>query len=316
MNVKAPKSIEHGVDREMIAGRLTKLMDAVEKGLATIGQHDTPKAVHDARIAVHRLWIALRHLKRVLPHRERKRCMTALFAIMKESNAVRDADVRERLVQKFLIRAGFQDHEQTRMLRAAAAQDCAAARKELRRRMDAPKWDERLWDLRQNEIVLLRSECGDSPVELIRSALSRHCRRLHRELQKRVYKVRQLHRLRLRIKDARYFAEDFGPLLGAPSDVELTQLRRLQKVLGDLHDEWRMGKWLRKQYKCYLVTSAVLRLLKAHKRKLFKEIQRRRKECMPFVRNVAKVRGGAPFPSRMRPGTIPKRALENHPARQ
>lgn len=279
MNVNAPKSIEHGVDREMIAGRLTKLTDAVEKGLATVGDHDTAKAVHDTRIAVRRLWVALRHLKHVLPHRERKRCKIALFAIMKEFNAVRDADVRKRLVQRFLIRAGLQDHEQARMLRAAAAEDRAVERKELRRRMDAPKWDKRLRDLRQNEIVLVRSECGDSPVELIRSALRRHRRRLRGELQNRLYKARQLHRLRLRIKDTRYFAEDFGPLLGAPREVELTQLRRLQKVLGDLHDELRMGKWLRKQYKCHLVASAMLTLLKAHKRKLLKEFQRLRKDA-------------------------------------
>ena len=144
--------------------------------------------------------------------------------------------------------------------------------------MDAPEWDERLWGLRKNEIVMVRSEFGDSPVKRIRSALRRNRRRLREELRKRLYKARQLHRLRLRVKDARYFAEDFGPLLDVPREVELTQLRRLQKVLGDLHDEWRMGKWLRKQHKCHLVSSAMLTLLRAHKRKLLKELERLRKD--------------------------------------
>jgi CHAD domain-containing protein len=74
----------------------------------------------------------------------------------------------------------------------------------------------------------------------------------------------------------RYFIEDFGPLLGAAQEGEGIRLRDLQKTLGDLHDEWRLRKWLRRQYKCYLVTDEMLTCLKTHERQLLKRIRRLR----------------------------------------
>ena len=211
-------------------------------------------------------------MKHQLPSRERKGCMAALSAITKECSAVRDADVRSRLVRHWLIRTDLQDHEQARALRESAEGERTLARHELRRRIHAPKWDKRLWKLRQHEIALVRSDGKDFPVELIGDACERYRRSL-RDLPNAIRERRQLHRLRLRIKDARYFLEDFEPLLGAAQEGDLVRLRGLQKTLGDLHDEWRLRQWLRGQYKCYLVTGEMLTHLKAHKRQLLKRIR-------------------------------------------
>lgn len=134
--------------------------------------------------------------------------MAALSAIMKACSPVRDADVRSRLLHHWLIRTGLKDHEQARVLRESAERERTAARGELGQRIQAPRWDKRLWKLRQQEIALVRSDGKDFPVELIDSARERYLRQL-RVLPNTLRKVRHLHRLRLRIEDARYFLEDW-----------------------------------------------------------------------------------------------------------
>jgi CHAD domain-containing protein len=270
-----PKIVAGRVDRSIVLEKLAHLTKAIEGGLATLARRPTPEAVHEARITVRRLQAGLRHLRHQLPSAERKGCMRALSAITRECSTVRDADVRSRLVGHWLTRTGLKDHEQAQVLRESVEQDCAEARRNLRERIHEPKWDKRLWKLRQHEIALVRSDGKDFSVKLIGDASERYRRSL-RDLPNTTSKRRQLHRLRLRIKDARYFLEDFGPLLGAAREGDLVRLRGLQKTLGDLHDESGLCQWLRGQYKCYLVTGEMLTLLKAHKRQLLKRIRRLR----------------------------------------
>jgi CHAD domain-containing protein len=245
----------------------------VKAALSTLGQRQTAKAVHEARIAIRRLQASLQHLKHQLPSKDRKGCVVALSTIMKELNAVRDADVCSRLVRQWLIRSDLKGHEQGRLLRETADRERTEARQVLRRRIDAPKWSVRCRKLGQHELVLVGSQGEDLSPALIGSARE-HYRRLSRDLSEAIHKPRQLHRLRLRIKGARYFLEDFGPLIRTTQEPDLVQLRGLQKTLGDLNDEWRLRRWLRGQLKCYLVTRAILTELKPHKRKLLKRIRR------------------------------------------
>jgi CHAD domain-containing protein len=206
--------------------------------------------------------------------------MKALLEITNSCRAARDADVRQHLVEIWLSRAGLEDHEQGQLLLAMAVQDTEAARHELRRRMNAPKWSHVLWNFRQSAAALVVDDSSDDG--FLRDVLSHQRRRLRRGLRKQrnTRKPRRLHRLRLRIKDARYFVEDFGPLAGAAVEGELTKLRELQNALGDFHDEWCLRKWLRKQYKCYLATGAIRELLKVNERKLLKRIRRLGKKAV------------------------------------
>jgi CHAD domain-containing protein len=263
------------VDRAIIIDRLGQLFKALEETLSILAQRQTPGVVHDARIAVRRLQAALRNLRHQLPAHERKACMVALSAIVKECSAVRDADVRSRLVRHWLTRTGLKDHEQARLLHQTAERDRTNARRELRLRIHAPRWDKRLWKLRQNALALVRSQGKGFPVALIENARGRYQRPM-RHMPKAIRTRKELHRFRLRIKDARYFLENFGPLFGQLRAGESMQLRVLQKTLGDLHDEWQLRQWLRRQYRCYVVTGAMHIQLKAHKTQLLKRIRHAR----------------------------------------
>jgi CHAD domain-containing protein len=275
MEIHNPPPVDQGTDRELVEERLTRLTQAVNSNLSVLAQQDTPRAVHDTRITTRRLRVALRNLKRQLPSRQRRRCRMALVEIARNCSALRDADVRRALVRTLVTRAGFEHHPQGQLLLAAAARDRETAGHELQRRMNAPKWSELLWDLTQNVAAVIAGVHGASREGIIREVLIAQQRRLRRRLRKgtRSLKRLKLHRLRLRIKDARYFAEDFGPLVGAPIEAELPRLRELQKALGDLHDAWCLDKWLRTQHKAYLVTGALRDLLVARKKKLRKRVR-------------------------------------------
>jgi CHAD domain-containing protein len=95
----------------------------------------------------------------------------------------------------------------------------------------------------------------------------------HREAIIVALDAKELNRFRLRIKDARYFLENFGPLLGQLRAGESMQLRILEKTLGNLHDEWQQRQWLGRQYRFYVVTRAMHIQLKAHKTQLLKRIR-------------------------------------------
>ncbi len=257
-----------------LADRLPQLMQALDEALSVLARHHTPSAVHETRVATRRFRAALRNLKRQLPPREHRRCASALREIARCCGDVRDADVRQHLLRTLLVRAGLQHHEQGRLVLLAALQDRKAASRALRRRMGRSKWSDRLWGLRQNAARLIVDGFKDTRNDLILEVLERRRRLLDRVRKRtRDRRHRPLHRLRSRIKDARYFAEDFGPILGTPIEADLAGLRDLQKLLGDFHDEWRLKKWLRNQYKCYLVTNALRGLLKSRKRKRLRQIR-------------------------------------------
>ena len=172
-----------GADRASIGDRLARLTSSVEGMLSFLAQHDSQKAIHDIRVAARRLRVALRNLKRKLPRRERRRCMKALLEITNSCRAARDADVRQHLVEIWLSRAGLEDHEQGQLLLAMAVQDTEAARHELRRRMNAPKWSHVLWNFRQSAAALVVDDSSDDG--FLRDVLSHQRRRLRRGLRKR-----------------------------------------------------------------------------------------------------------------------------------
>ena len=275
MGAQVTAKPEQDADAPSMTRQLARLACLVESDLSALHSQKSPKRIHDTRIDLSRYRVAIRSLKPGMPPQRRRRCMSALRFLMKELNAVRDADVRERLVRRLSTHLDLQDHEQTAMLLAAAAEERKAARRALSARMDLPKWSRRLWDLRQAG-TLIDSD-GRQDLDAVRGVVRRRRRRLTKLLRERAHEPRRLHRLRLRIKDVRYFTEDFGALLGEPPSFELMHLRALQKQLGELRDERALRAWLRRQYRSYLVAGAMRTLLKARRRERMKQVGRLRK---------------------------------------
>lgn len=179
MILDTPNTVTRRVDRSVVLKRLAQLTEAIEGALSTLARRPTPKAVHEARITVRRLQAALRYMKHQLPSEERTGCTRTLSAIRRECSAVRDADVRSRLVRHWLARTHLKEHAQAQVLREAVEGGRAVARRTLRERIHEPHWDKRLWKLRQHEIALVRSTGKGFSAKLIGDASERYRRSLH-----------------------------------------------------------------------------------------------------------------------------------------
>ena len=112
------------------------------------------------------------------------------------------------------------------------------ARQRLRSRLAAASWQRRLSSLRRLSMRASLVPVNDEPAATAIVRRVNHARqRLRLALRHAGKTTGRLHRLRLKVKRARYLMED-GGVKGPPAAAaELRGLRRLQDCLGDLHDE-------------------------------------------------------------------------------
>lgn len=270
----AARPTSQNTRRSPIGTRLAELTEAVARCAALLAHRDTPDAVHEARIAIRRLRGALKGLQDYLHAPTCRHCMRSLTALMKACDEVRDADVREELLRALLEQRGMRDTG-ARALLAAAAEESDAERRKLRRRTTAPRWNRRLQELRESAAGLSIDAPAHRAKDVVADVLLRERRRLQRRWRKGLHGPRKLHRIRLLIKDARYFVEDFGALGGAAT-ADSETLRGVQKTLGQLHDEWRLRKWLRRADAGGTAARVLREHLKTHERKLERRARRMR----------------------------------------
>jgi triphosphatase len=265
--------------QDLIQETLTRLRTAVVARLQGLCRDPNPEAVHQARIAIRRLRVALRAMRPYLDAPRRRRLVSALRQFTTDLETARDADVRAEAVQALIANLALRDRLDANPLLDLVAQRRDAARRALKQRTRSPKWRSRLSRLQRDarEPLVLGSR-ADSLL-LIRDALARRQRRLHRVLRHIGHKPRQLHRLRLRIKASRYLDEDFGSLLSSSPDRQIKALRQLQNRLGEYHDNWRLKKWLRKQAAAHPIAMRLRADLDAQQTRLHRAVTRLKKSA-------------------------------------
>ncbi len=264
-------------DRHLIRDMLWKLQDALDANLAALEHAATPESVHDVRVTVRRLRAALRALRHHLSPRLRKRYSTALQQLATDLEAARNADVRELVVNALIARTKFLDYGQSQRLLRMVAEQRTSARRNLRTVMRTKDWTRRAEERRRLSRSLQVIAFPDPPLEAIRRILMRRDRRLWKKLRHMGRKPRKLHRLRLRIKEARYLNEDLGALLDLPYGTTLLRLRQLQNRLGEFHDNWTLRKWLHLQDRCRPLAHHLIQILDERQKRLLEKLRRRRK---------------------------------------
>lgn len=269
-------------DRYSIRGLLWKLQDSLDADVAALERITTAEAVHDVRVAVRRLRAALRALRHYLSPRLRKRYSKALRQLAIDLEEARSADVRQLLVDALIARTKFLDYGQSqRLLRMVAAQR-VRARRDLRALMRTKDWKRRAEELKRLSRSLQVIAFPDPPLEVIRRILVRNDRRLRRKLRHMGRKPRKLHRLRVRIKEARYLNEDLGALLDLPHDAALLRLRQLQNGLGEFHDNWILQKWLHVQDHCRPLARHLIKILDERQKRSLAKLRRLRSRSFPL----------------------------------
>lgn len=258
----------------LIGQTLDRLLASLLVQLQAMTRDTTPESVHQSRIAIRRLRVALRAMQPYLLAPARRLYASSLRSLMADLENSREAEIRAACIALLIGRCGDKHPSEVNQLLVIVAAQRARAARQLKDLMAKLAWRRRLSTLQgYSRVQLVIPHVCDS-VLLVREALARHEHHLQRSLRHRAHKPRKLHRLRLRIKAARYLEEDFLSVRTVAPDRQLKRLRRLQEQLGDYHDNWRVKKWLKAQSAFPSVTEGLCNELSAQQKRLLKSITR------------------------------------------
>ena len=266
---------DRAAGRAAFAQRAGRLHAGLCEHLAHLARAAPPGEVHDVRVAARRLRTTQKSLKPGLGRGLRRRYAHDLRRIVHILAPVREADVRRGLLRSMLAEAELGDaRKSVHALLTFAAGQRNRVRRELRGVLAGDGWRR------------LRSRFEDpAGVRALTAAalladpacLSRRIHRRHRRLEKRMrrskHSARWLHRLRLDIKDLRYSYEDLATLRPRNPGMEIVALRSLQSGLGELHDLWLLGKWLRREAPRTQTTRALADAARKRARHLRRQLQ-------------------------------------------
>jgi CHAD domain-containing protein len=224
-------------DRGVIARLIQRLAGGTARAADRVMRSPGPDNVHDLRVATRRLRAVLKALQDELNPGLYGTLTFELKNLTRETSALRDADVRRRLLMP-LVRA-------TPGLAPDVRRDCAIileqarsdGRRELRARMREPAWTDRLARVRTTaRDPNLVASLTEPLIQMIGETVGLQLADLRRRMGRRRLDPGRLHRLRVRIRNARYAVEATLPLVRLRSAPLASTLRGLQDLLGTAHD--------------------------------------------------------------------------------
>ena len=192
----------------------------------TVHSHHA-EPIHDLRVAVRRFQQALGIFKNHFPAREVKKIKRRLKDLMDLSSDVRDCDI----ATKILARSGLSGAAPLKTKIAARRKEGLAQLVTALRRWGARNTSSK-W-----RAVLANASNGvdqDAAARLPKSA-KQFLTGGDDAAQKKV-SAEGLHRYRIEAKKFRYALELFQPALGAAAKEWLNRLKKVQSLLGDIHD--------------------------------------------------------------------------------
>ena len=212
-----------------------KALDHVAFEIGRGARSRRPDTVHDLRIAIRRFTQTLRAMEPCFSRPKTRKIRRRLKQVMAAAGQVRDCDVALKLLSKSkreeadALKSAFQsrrkDHERA----------LAALLKGWIERKASIKWRARLEDALERA-----PNAGATPVE---NSARRVLRPMTQEflawggkLAKAKSSPDQLHGFRMAVKKFRYTLDLFAPLYGAALAEWKEKVKRVQVLLGDMHD--------------------------------------------------------------------------------
>lgn len=202
---------------------------------AGVLESGNPEYVHQMRVAVRRLRSALRLFPQTSADDLRSRCDAALRELGSTLGSVRDLDVFGEAVLSVLRDL---PRPQARAAHAAITDRVGAARVRAREYLQSPKYER----LTTRIALWLAQEAPDAKGEALMHLARRKLARLNKRVARGAARLESLdepgrHRLRVRIKRARYAAEFFSGLYARDAvRPYVVALSELQDCLGSLTD--------------------------------------------------------------------------------
>lgn len=275
--------------RQLIAEQLKRL----ENLRPDVLQGQDPEALHQFRVSLRRLRSLLSQFRPALelpPRLSRAR----IAALARSTGSCRDADVlREHLEQQLLPRLAPGDRQACAPLLQALKRQRHQAMVELHAELSAERTRKLLRRLDRWCREPHYSRLGLLPLEdWLREwlqACSGGCF-LHAGWFAADPSDSDLHELRKRIKEVRYGLEALRNWLGEPGEGWISNLRRVQSCLGDLHDQ----EVLRQLIHGHGHTATALRhSLEQDRRERWEQWQQLRAELLPAQRRHALLQLGS-----------------------
>jgi triphosphatase len=211
-------------------------------------QSPNPQTVHQLRVAIRRLRAAVSDFRRTAQYKHRPVVLTKLRALQQQLGGAREWDVLidETIgsTPRRLRGRGLRQVVEAAELQRTQGYDRARAALEDRGYTDLlPRvllWKKRNLKLNTHHPANgIQSGALYRPVGEFAAELVRERRKKAKKLGKKIRKLdlKQLHRLRIRVKKLRYTVEFFGDVLpGLRTERYLSALKKLQQVLGTAHD--------------------------------------------------------------------------------
>ena len=226
--------------RQLIRQRHAAFAEAL---LATV-QSPTDEGVHRTRVAARSLRALLGVLKPCLAPRLQARARRDLRSMASELGERREADVRREWLARLASSSGALAPGAYRELVLQLERDRERASSRLVEHMGSEACRERLERIEATlkDRRLVKGE--DCPGALLRRRVRRRWKALQRRLGDVGQDPRELHKLRIAAKNARYASETLSPLLGLEVRSPLRELKKLQDALGEHRDATEALGWL------------------------------------------------------------------------
>lgn len=205
------------------------------------------EAVHEARVASRRLRVALAYVMPFYHVPEIKRIQRTLKTVTTTLGATRTLDVSRRLLAELGHGAGVD----ARPIRVDLDRSLEKGRQESAQRCMEVLRTAQLRRLGQEVEAILGAPHGHATPETLEKTGRRQVLRLEKEAwrdwkrYRKSRKKKDLHRLRITVKQARYGLEIYHEHHGGAVPEFLTMLGQAQSRLGRVHDLEMLARWLK-----------------------------------------------------------------------
>lgn len=206
---------------------LSRLVSQVKR---TLESPDTDQ-VHDLRVAIRRFTQVLIVFKRCFPGKEVKRVRKTLKKTMALAGDVRDLDIASDLAGESKLHEASIFRVEFKAERKAAARFLTEKLQRSTKRRVFSKW--------RHKLTAATPDAAGAIEDIASQTLPRLANRLFavgKTANRGPNQIAQLHQLRIEAKKFRYALELFAPLRAQALRAPIGQIKKLQNILGGIHD--------------------------------------------------------------------------------
>ena len=238
--------------RRLTAGAILKNLKALAAQIPGVRARRGPEPVHDLRVASRRVRTALRLLDDAAPSRRYRRWNRELKRLASALSRARDTDVQADFLREFLkshrdarLRPGIQrlllrlrdrrEKQQVKVLKELNRFVARGTLRKIRREFQRLKKDRRRGGASLSGAAVAQKPADAA--DAARPILKRLDKMLaYEQFIAKPERRKELHRMRIAAKNARYTMEAFAPRYGGRLDPWIRAVRRIQTELGEIHD--------------------------------------------------------------------------------